>query len=234
MMKISVLFFAILKEKTGVSRIEIEVSEGLTVADLKTDLAERFSAIKPFLKSVITSVNREFAFDEDCIPDSAEVAFFPPVSGGSDFPTIIAVTDAPFDLEQALQQITLNATGAACMFTGIVRGLTRRGEAHETSSLEYEAYIPMAESKMAQIAQEMRQKWPEVQGIVLIQRIGLLDAGIPSVLVACSSAHRDDGIFDAARYGIDRLKEIVPVWKKEIGLDNTVWIEGDYHPKRGD
>jgi MoaE-MoaD fusion protein len=234
MIKISVLFFAILKEKTGVSRIEIEVPEGLTVAELKIVLAERYPAIKSFLKSVVTSVNREFAFDEDRIPSAAEVALFPPVSGGSDFPTIIAVTDKVFDLEQTLQQITLDATGAACMFTGIVRGVTRRGEPHETSSLEYEAYIPMAEGKMAQIAQEMRQKWPDVQGIVLIQRIGHLDAGVPSVLVACSSAHRDDGIFDAAHYGIDRLKEIVPVWKKEIGLHNEVWIEGDYHPKRGD
>jgi molybdopterin converting factor subunit 1 len=234
MIKISILFFAILKEKTGVSRIEIEVPEGLTVVELKVILAERFPAIKSFLKSVVTSVNREFAFDEDHIPSAAEVALFPPVSGGSDFPTIIAVTDKAFDLEQALQQITLDATGAACMFTGIVRGVTRRGEPHETSSLEYEAYIPMAESKMAQIAQEMRQKWPDVQGIVLIQRIGHLDAGVTSVLVACSSAHRDDGIFDAAHYGIDRLKEIVPVWKKEIGLHNEVWIEGNYHPKRGD
>ncbi|MBE3143795.1 MAG: molybdopterin converting factor subunit 1 [Planctomycetes bacterium] len=234
MVKISVLFFAILKEKTGVSRIEIEVPEELTVADLKIILAERFPAIKSFLRSVITSVNREFAFDEDRIPGGAEVAFFPPVSGGSDFPTIIAVTEKPFDLEEILQQITLNASGAACLFTGIVRGLTQRGEAHETSSLEYEAYIPMAESKMAQIAQEMRQNWPDIQGIAIIQRIGHLDVGIPSVLVACSSAHRDDGIFDAARYGIDRLKEIVPVWKKEIGLHNEVWIDGDYRPKRGD
>ena len=234
MIKISVLFFAILREKTGVSRIEIEMPEELTVADLKIYLAERFPAIKSFLQSVITSVNREFAFDEDRIPGAAEVAFFPPVSGGSDFPTIIAVTEKPFDLEEVLQQITLNASGAACLFTGIVRGLTQRGEAHETSSLEYEAYTPMAESKMAQIAQEMRQNWPDIQGIAIIQRIGHLDVGIPSVLVACSSAHRDDGIFDAARYGIDRLKEIVPVWKKEIGLHNEVWIEGDYLPKRGD
>ena len=234
MMKISVLFFAILKEKTGVSRIEIEVPEELTVADLKNDLAERFPAIKPFLKSVVTSVNREFAFDEDHIPGEAEIAFFPPVSGGSDFPTIITVTEKPVDLEEALQQITLNSTGAACMFTGIVRGVTRRGAGHETASLEYEAYIPMAESKMAQIAQEIRQKWPDVQGIVLIQKIGHLDAGTLSVLIACSSAHRDEGIFDAAHYGIDRLKEIVPVWKKEIGINNEVWIEGDYHPKRGD
>jgi len=234
MVKISVLFFAILKEKTGVSQIEIEVPEELTVADLKVYLAEIYPSIKSFFQSVITSINREFAFDEDHIPGGAEVAFFPPVSGGSDFPAIIAVTEKPFDLEEILKQITLNTSGAACLFTGIVRGLTQRGEAHETSSLEYEAYIPMAESKMSQIAQEIRQNWPDIQGIAIIQRIGYLDVGVPSVLVACSSAHRDDGIFDAARYGIDRLKEIVPIWKKEIGLHNEVWIEGDYRPKRGD
>jgi len=92
----------------------------------------------------------------------------------------------------------------------------------------------MAEAKMAQVAAEIRQRWPVVQGIAIVQRIGRLEAGAPTVLIACTAAHRDTGVFEAARYGIDRLKEIVPVWKKELMPGGEEWIEGGYPPQRGD
>jgi molybdopterin synthase catalytic subunit len=92
----------------------------------------------------------------------------------------------------------------------------------------------MAEAKMAQVAEEIRQRWPAVEGIAIVQRVGRLESGTPTVLIACSAAHRDSGVFEAARYGIDRLKEIVPVWKKEIGPQGETWVEGKYHPKPGD
>jgi len=85
-----------------------------------------------------------------------------------------------------------------------------------------------------QVADEIRSQWPSVEGIVIIQRVGRLEPGTPTVLIACSAAHRDTGAFEAARYGIDRLKEIVPVWKKEISPDGETWVEGDYHPQKGD
>jgi molybdopterin synthase catalytic subunit len=69
-----------------------------------------------------------------------------------------------------------------------------------------------------------------VEGIAIVHRLGKLDAGTPTILVACTAAHRDTGVFEAARYGIDRLKEIVPVWKKEVGPDGERWVEGSYHP----
>jgi MoaE-MoaD fusion protein len=92
----------------------------------------------------------------------------------------------------------------------------------------------MAEAKMAQVAEEIRQQWPVIEGIVIVQRIGRLDAGTPTVIIACAAAHRDTGVFEAARYGIDRLKEIVPVWKKEVGPQGENWVEGDYYPERKD
>jgi len=92
----------------------------------------------------------------------------------------------------------------------------------------------MAETKLRQVADEMRAKFPAVEGIALIQRVGMLAAGEPTILVAVSSPHRDQGCFEAARYGIDRIKEIVPVWKKEIGPNGEEWIEGHYTPKAGD
>jgi len=151
-----------------------------------------------------------------------------------DFPTIYSITASEIDLDNLLGQITLTSTGAAAIFTGMVRGETKRGELHETAFLEYEAYVPMAESKMKQVADEIRQKWPTVEGIAIVQRVGKLYPKTPTVLIACTAAHRDTGVFEAARYGIDRLKEIVPVWKKEVGPDGEEWVEGDYRPKAGE
>jgi len=147
-------------------------------------------------------------------------------------PTLFAITEDELDLNSLLAQITLPTTGAACTFTGMVRGETRReGIPSATHYLEYEAYVPMAEAKMRQVATEIRQKWPAVEGIAIVQRVGRLYPQTPTVLVACTAAHRDTGVFEAARYGIDRLKEIVPIWKKEIGPEGETWIEGTYTPQ---
>lgn len=146
------------------------------------------------------------------------------------YPTIFSITESELDLNDLLARITLASTGAAAIFTGMVRGETRRDNPHETVYLEYEAYVPMAEAKMKQVAGEIRQRWPTVEGIAIVQRVGRLYPKTPTVLIACTAAHRDTGVFEAARYGIDRLKEIVPVWKKEVGPGGEEWVEGDYIP----
>ncbi|MFN3492715.1 MAG: molybdenum cofactor biosynthesis protein MoaE, partial [Anaerolineales bacterium] len=147
------------------------------------------------------------------------------------FPTIYSITESEIDLNDLLAKITLSSTGAAAIFTGMVRGVTSRDDPHETVYLEYESYVPMAEAKMKQVADEIREKWTSIEGIAIVQRIGKLYPKTPTVLIACTAAHRDTGVFEAARYGIDRLKEIVPVWKKEVGPNGEEWIEGDYFPK---
>jgi molybdopterin synthase catalytic subunit len=149
-------------------------------------------------------------------------------------PTIFSITEDEIDLNLLVERITLTSSGAAAIFTGMVRGVTSRDNPHETAYLEYEAYKPMAEAKMLQVSNEMRAKWPVLQGIAIVQRIGRLYPRTPTVLVACTAAHRDTGVFEAARFGIDRLKEIVPVWKKEVGPQGEEWVEGDYIPKPGE
>ncbi len=149
-------------------------------------------------------------------------------------PTLYAITEDEIDLNALLEQITLPSTGAAAIFTGMVRGVTRRGDPHETVFLEYEAYRPMAEAKMKQVAAEIRARWQTIEGIAIVQRVGRLYPRTPTVLVACTAPHRDTGVFEAARYGIDRLKEIVPVWKKEVGPEGEEWVEGDYLPQPGE
>jgi molybdopterin synthase catalytic subunit len=145
-------------------------------------------------------VNKEFAFEQDVIPNEAEIALFPPVSGGN-LPTIFTITEQEIDLDALVAQITLPTTGAACIFTGVVRGDTRREDPHQTVFLEYEAYVPMAERKMQQVAEEIRSQWSSIEGIAIVQRIGTLYPGTPTVLIACTAAHRDTGVFEAARYG---------------------------------
>jgi len=149
-------------------------------------------------------------------------------------PTFCSITEAELELDALLASITLESTGAAAVFTGMVRGQTTRDDPHQTLYLEYEAYVPMAEAKMRQVAEEIRERWPTVEGIAIVQRVGRLYPKTPTVLIACTAAHRDTGVFEAARYGIDRLKEIVPVWKKEISPDGSEWIEGDYIPRPGE
>lgn len=160
----------------------------------------------------------------------------------ADSPTIFEVTEDEIDINELVEKITLSSSGAAAIFTGMVRGKTmREGKAqginyapHQTTYLEYEAYVPMAEEKMKQVADEIRDRWDTIEGIAIVQRIGKLYPRTPTVLIACTASHRDTGVFDAARYGIDRLKEIVPVWKKEFMPDGEEWVEGEYIPTKDD
>jgi molybdopterin synthase catalytic subunit len=232
---LKILFFAKLKELIGASQIKFDIERGSTIQDLKNRLIKEYPQLQDFLPIMLISINQNFAFNTDVIPENAEVACFPPVSGGQmDNDIIIEVSTNEFDFNSLITQSIQNSTGAVVMFTGVIRGETNNSDHPLTSGLEYEAYIPMAEAKMVQIAQEIRDKWPTVQKIVIIQRIGYMDAGTPTVVVLCSAAHRHTGVFEAARYGIDRVKEIVPIWKKEISPDGETWIEGDYIPGKED
>lgn len=233
--KIKLYFFATFRELVGKKTMYLEISQDHTVRGLKNALVYLYPNLTKHIGHALISINRKFAFDEDKIMDNDEVAIFPPVSGGNDkFPTICQVTSQEIDIDQLTKRITLSATGAVCTFIGVVRELTLQPSLFKTLSLEYESYEAMAIDKMNLITKEMRERWPELQGILMVQRLGTLYPGNVTVLIACGAAHRDGGIFDAARYGIDRLKQIVPVWKKQVGTNEKFWIEGNYHPKPGE
>jgi molybdopterin converting factor subunit 1 len=222
-----VLFFATLRDKTGLQETSIEFTHGASIATIKKIVLEKFPTLDPIMGSVIVAMNHEFAFDEDIVKDQAEIAMFPPVSGGEqsigDHPTMVGIVEGEIDLNKIIPEITRPVTGGMCIFTGIVRKETNRGMMHQTEQL-----------KLHQICEEIRARWKEVQGVAIVQRIGKLMPGEISVVVICSSAHRDEGIFEAARYGIDRVKEIVPVWKKEVSPAGEEWVEGKYLPRRGE
>ncbi len=229
-MEIKVLYFATLRDLAGAKQEQLTLPDGATVADLKAALAQRSDRLAEAMHSVLVSVNREFAFPEERISPGDEVGVFPPVSGGAP-PTILRVSPEALDLNALTAEITRDTTGAVCVFTGVVRAQT---EQLRTEYLEYEAYEPMAMAKLQQVADEIRERWPLVEGLAIVQRLGHLDSGTPTVVIACSAGHRDSGVFEAARYGIDRLKQIVPIWKKEIGPGGEVWVEGEYQPTAED
>lgn len=206
-----------------------------TVAEVRNAVIEQIPQIAANLDAAISAVNQEYAFPADAVSNGDEVAFFPPVSGGQGYPEIIRLADQPFSTDDVIAAITVPGTGAVCVFSGMVRGETARHDGvSQTERLEYEAYEVMALDKMRQVAREIRARWALMQGIAIIQRVGLLEVGQNTILIACSSGHRDQGCFEAARYGIDRLKEIVPVWKREIRPDGSSWVEGHYMPKAED
>lgn len=237
-MELEIRLFATLKDRARSDHIRISLAtETVTVQALLDAVQEAYPALTPALPTTLVAVNRAFAGPETLIAPGDEVALFPPVSGGNErpYPVYFAVTTAPLDIAAVQARLVGPEIGAVVSFTGFVRGQTQRdGLPPETLHLDYEAYEAMAEEKMAQIAREIWDRWPAVRGVALVQRIGRLAVGEVTTFVACAGGHRDQGAFEAARYGIDRLKEIVPVWKKEVGADRSVWIEGHYRPTPDD
>ena len=233
-MEVEIRLFATLKDRAGRSTIKVSIEEPATVQTLLGVIEEAYPALAETLPSTVIAVNKAYAGPETPVAIGDEVALFPPVSGGagdSQKPSYFAITADEVDLTMIQRQLATPDIGAVVTFTGSVRGQTRRtGLPESTVHLEYEAYEEMALGKMAQIADEIWERWPLVKGVAIIQRIGKLSIGEVTTVVACAAGHRDQGAFEAARYGIDRLKEIVPVWKKEVGTDSSIWIEGDYKP----
>lgn len=127
------------------------------------------------------------------------------------------ITDHPISVDEVLARLSDPANGAIVTFVGVVRGETG---GRETLYLDYEAYPEMAEQVMAQVGQEVMARWPEVRRVIIVHRVGRLRVGETAVVIALCAAHRRQ-TFDALRYAIDRIKEIVPVWKKEVWADGT-------------
>jgi molybdopterin converting factor subunit 1 len=222
--RVTIKLFARLREIAGAGRLERELTDGASVGDLLAVLHAEFPRLADVTARIITSVNQEFATPDRLLHDGDEVAIFPPVSGGAD---VLRITSDPVSLDEVVRAAVQPHTGAVASFVGVVRAVSG---GKEVAYLEYEAYREMAVAKMRQIAGEVRARWPDIVDIAIVQRIGRLEVGDVAVAIAVSSGHRDQGCFEACRYAIDRLKQIVPIWKKEVGPSGEEWVEGDYLP----
>ncbi|HEX5415962.1 MAG TPA: molybdenum cofactor biosynthesis protein MoaE [Chloroflexota bacterium] len=134
---------------------------------------------------------------------------------------LFQIVDRPIVADEVVRRVEDPGNGAICVFYGVVRDHALSGKA--TRFLEYEAYAEMAEAKMAEIAAEIRERWG-LDRVAMTHRVGRLGLGEPSVVIAVGTPHRKQA-FEACEYAIDRLKEVVPVWKKEIGPDGEAWVE---------
>ena len=228
-MNITIKFFARLREAVGSGTLQRDVSKNSTITDLIESLQTEFPKLGDIASRTIVAINQEFVDQDTPLSEGDEVALFPPVSGGSDAggSDKFSITYKPIGLDEIAAKVVKPETGAVAVFGGVVRNVS---QGKDVEHLEYEAYEQMAVAKLQQVAVEAREQWPKIVDIAIVQRIGHLDVGENAVVVAVSSPHRNDGCFEACAFAINRLKEIVPIWKKEIGPDGAEWIEGDYLP----
>ena len=235
-MNVSVRLFATLRQQAGWKEQGFDLPEGATVRDLVAQLDARHPELGLARRVYYAAVNEEYAKGETPLHEGDTVGIFPPVSGGEgsmgEQTRFFEITDKPLSLDDATRRVTRPDCGAVATFAGTVRGATATGEGvRGTDFLEYEAYSDMAVRKLAQIGDEIRAQWPKVQEVCILHRIGRIEVGEPSVVIAVSTPHRGDGCFDACRYAIERLKAIVPIWKQENWSDGQVWVEGPRHPE---
>ncbi len=223
-MKISVRLFAGLHDLLGQREITLHRADGATVAQLRDQLSHEYPVVTPFLPTLICAVDEEYVSHEHPLRDGDEVALIPPVSGGGAPQGWFQVTAEPLDPQRLVEAVRKDESGAVALFYGVARN---HSEGRRVRALEYDAYPSMAERKLREVADEVRARWP-VTGIGALHRTGPLNIGEISLLVAVSAAHRREA-FEACHYAVDRIKEIVPVWKKEIWEDGDgAWVAG--HP----
>jgi len=227
-MRVRVLFFGQLKEIVGRADDAADLDEGARVEDLFARYGQRYPELARFRSSVVASVNQALADWRSPLAAGDEVAFLPPVSGGSEAAgveckrQIVELVREPIRVAELVAELKLPEDGAVAVFEGIARN---HSGGRKTLYLEYEAYESMALAKLRELAAAMRSQFA-VDCVSLVHRLGRLDIGQTSVFIGVSSAHRR-AAFDACRFGIDTLKRTVPIWKKEYFEDGAVWAEGE-------
>lgn len=231
-MRLNVQLFASVAEAVGSRSWEVELPDGASVQDLLTALLHQHPAVEQLLQISFASVNHRFATPDTKLSAEDEVAILPPVSGGQDDQPRprFEITDRPLSADLVIAKVRNPLAGAINLFVGTVRELT---QGKRTVRLEYEAYEPMALKMMEQIAAEIEERWPGTE-VAMSHRIGRLEIEEAAVIIAVATPHRAAS-YEAGRYAIERLKEIVPIWKKENWDDGTEWIghqQGPWNPLR--
>jgi molybdopterin synthase catalytic subunit len=231
-MQIKLKHFAIVRETLGRSTETREMAAGTTVAQVLEALIAEAPRLGSLRRAAMLMVNQEYVTADQVLNDGDELVVIPPVSGGAiESPgKLFRVTSDPLDPREAEAVVAAGDAGAVVTFTGTVRDHAR---GQSVTALDYEAYAPAAEKMLERIAGEIEERFG-LSRIAIIHRTGLLQVGEASVVIAVSSAHRE-AAFDACKYAIERLKEIVPIWKKEFYLDGETWIgsEADYQIETG-
>jgi molybdopterin synthase catalytic subunit len=229
---IRVLFFGQLKDITGCSQDRLELASGCTLHDVFEHYSARHPKLREMSGSIVLAANQQFASRDTVLGEDDEVAFLPPVSGGTDRVThqiidaaghYFALTRKQIDIAALRGRLLQDEDGGLVVFEGVVRNNT---DGRRTLYLDYECYEGMAIQVMAKLGREIASAH-EISRIGMVHRLGRMEIGEASVVVMATAPHRRPA-FDAALEGINRLKKLVPVWKKEHFEDGAVWVEGDW------
>jgi molybdopterin converting factor subunit 1 len=246
--RIRVLFFGIVREIVGLREEAIEVPGGSRLQDVFAAYAQRFPKLGEASASIVLALNQQFAPSAAAVNDGDEIAFLPPVSGGTstnapagdarlavvqinatqlitdaETGNFFALTRDAVDGAALARQLLRGEDGAFVNFEGVARNNTK-GRA--TRYLEYECYESMAIKVMAEIGREIARSFA-IGRIAMVHRLGRIEIGETSVAVVVTAPHRKPA-FEAALEGINRLKRLVPVWKKEYFADGEVWVDGEW------
>jgi MoaE-MoaD fusion protein len=238
-MQVRILFFGILREMVGKSVDLIDLPEGASVRDALARYESQVPRLKESLSSLALAVNQQYAGPDTKLSADDEVALLPPVSGGA--PGAAAgstsagqpagrgryalIVRERIDPQRSVAGLKRGEDGATVVFEGVVRNQTH---GRKTLYLDYEAYEQMALKQMESLADQAVQRF-QIRDVAIIHRLGRLEIGETSVLIAVASAHRA-AAFDACRWLIDTLKRTVPIWKKEYFEDGAVWADGEPFP----
>ena len=216
-MQVLVKLFGSVREAVGVKELHVELPEGATAADLRASLARDHPIFEALGARAAVSVNLEVATPRAPLNDGDEVAFLPPVSGGSGR---CSLSDRPLDVGAVVARVAGPDAGGVVTFVGAVRNLAR---GRRIDHLEYEAYPEMAEREFTRIADEAARRWSGVR-VAIAHRTGHLEIGELAVVVVAAAPHRAEA-FAACQFAIDTLKQTVPIWKKEVATDGEYWVD---------
>ncbi len=223
-MLVKVLFFGVLKDMVGKAEEWREVAPGTTLGGLFASYSQRYETLQGKRPSILFARNQEFATPDTALCDQDEVAFLPPVSGGSGRDGhIFEIVRQTIDTRGLVERLQRPEDGAVVIFEGVVRNNTK---GRPTTHLEYECYEGMAQEQMARIGREIASQFA-VGRIGMVHRLGRLEIGEASVVIVATAPHRKPA-FEAALEGINRLKREVPIWKKEFFADGAVWVDGEW------
>jgi MoaE-MoaD fusion protein len=222
-----------LRDITGCAEEAIEVDQGARVDSIFERYAGQFPRLKELASSIVLASNQQFCDRSEIVRENDEIAFLPPVSGGSGRYTqqifdagpghFFALTRDPIDTAAIAKQLLQGVDGALVNFEGVVRNNTKGRPAE---FLDYECYEPMAIKTLADIGRELAGTHA-ISRIAMVHRLGRMRVGETSVAVIVTAPHRKPA-FEAALEGINRLKRTVPIWKKEHFTDGEIWVEGEW------
>jgi MoaE-MoaD fusion protein len=228
-MRVRVLFFGVLKEIIGKSVDLIDLADGASLRDALALYESQNPRLKESLPSLAVAVNQEYSGPDTKLRENDEIALLPPVSGGAPEPAerrlYASIVREVINTSQTIASLKRGEDGAALVFEGVVRNQTR---GRKTLYLDYEAYEEMALEQMESLAVQAVERF-QIRDVAIVHRLGRLEIGETSVLIAVASAHRA-AAFEACRWLIDTLKRTVPIWKKEYFEDGAVWADGEPFP----